>query len=38
LSRIEKFTNIIFDFEGIYSIEQAFVDEIFGVYANKHPI
>lgn len=37
LSRIEKFTNVIFDFEDVPSIGQAFADEIFRVYANKHP-
>jgi hypothetical protein len=37
LSRIEKFTNVIFDFEDVPSVGQAFADEIFRVYANKHP-
>lgn len=37
LSRVESFTNVIFDFEGVPSVGQAFADEIFRVYANKHP-
>ena len=37
LTRIDKFTNVIFDFEGIPSVGQSFADEIFRVYAKKHP-
>jgi len=37
LSRIERFQNVVFDFEGVSSIGQAFADEIFRVYANNHP-
>ena len=37
LARIERFQNVIFDFEGVSSIGQAFADEIFRVYANNHP-
>lgn len=36
LTRIERFQYVIFDFEDITSIGQAFADEIFRVYANKH--
>lgn len=36
LLRIERFKHIVFDFEGVSSIGQAFADEIFRVYANKH--
>jgi len=36
LTRIEKFQYVIFDFEDISTIGQAFADEIFRVYANKH--
>jgi DNA-binding transcriptional ArsR family regulator len=36
LARVDKFSNIIFDFEGVPSIGQAFADEIFRVYANKN--
>lgn len=37
LARIERFTNVIFDFSGVEAIGQAFADEIFRVYAIKHP-
>lgn len=37
LARIDKFSNIVFDFESVPSIGQAFADEIFRVYANKNP-
>jgi len=36
LSRIERFTNVIFDFDQVKSIGQAFADEIFRVYAQKN--
>lgn len=37
LNRIEKFTNVVLDFNGIDTIGQAFSDEIFRVFARKHP-
>jgi anti-sigma regulatory factor (Ser/Thr protein kinase) len=37
LTRIEWFQNVIFDFEGVTAIGQAFADEIFRVYAYAHP-
>ncbi len=37
LARIERFQNVIFDFDGVSAIGQAFADEIFRVYANNHP-
>lgn len=37
LARVDKFSNIMFDFEGVPSVGQAFADEIFRVYANKNP-
>jgi len=37
LTRIEKFKNVIFDFDGVQAIGQAFADEIFRVYALNHP-
>jgi len=37
LARVERFTNVIFDFADVPSIGQAFADEIFRVYAIKHP-
>jgi len=36
LLRVEKFQNVIFDFDGVPKIGQAFADEIFRVYAAKH--
>ena len=36
LTRVEKFKHVIFDFEGIKTVGQAFADEIFRVYANKN--
>ncbi|NOQ31609.1 MAG: DUF4325 domain-containing protein [Helicobacteraceae bacterium] len=36
LTRIEKFQNVIFDFEDVSMVGQAFADEIFRVYANKN--
>jgi len=36
LGRVEKFSYVVFDFEGVNSVGQAFADEIFRVYANKH--
>jgi biotin operon repressor len=37
LSRVELFKVVIFDFKGVDTIGQAFADEIFRVYAQKHP-
>jgi anti-sigma regulatory factor (Ser/Thr protein kinase) len=37
LTRIERFQKVIFDFEGVTAIGQAFADEIFRVYAYVHP-
>lgn len=37
LTRIEKFQNVVFDFEGVTAIGQAFADEIFRVYAQRNP-
>ena len=37
LARMEKFTSVALDFEGVDFIGQAFADEIFRVYANAHP-
>lgn len=37
LARIERFEYVIFDFDEVQSIGQAFADEIFRVYANSHP-
>ena len=37
LNRVEKFHWVVFDFEGVTTIGQGFADEIFRVYASKHP-
>ena len=37
LQRVEKFRHVVFDFEGILTIGQAFADEIFRVFALAHP-
>ena len=37
LARIERFQHVVFDFEGVPAIGQAFADEIFRVYATSHP-
>ena len=37
LSRVELFRTVMFDFQGINSIGQAFADEIFRVFAFAHP-
>lgn len=37
LARVEQFKIVMFDFEGVDAIGQAFADEIFRVFAQKHP-
>jgi len=37
LARVELFKIVIFSFEGVESIGQAFADEIFRVFALRHP-
>jgi anti-sigma regulatory factor (Ser/Thr protein kinase) len=37
LARVELFKTVIFDFDGVPSIGQAFADEIFRVFAEQHP-
>lgn len=37
LARVELFKIVIFNFEGVHAIGQAFADEIFRVFANNHP-
>jgi anti-sigma regulatory factor (Ser/Thr protein kinase) len=37
LNRVDRFKTVIFDFEGVETIGQAFADEIFRVFANQHP-
>ena len=37
LARVNRFRTVIFDFDGVDSIGQAFADEIFRVFDSKHP-
>lgn len=37
LARFERFEEVMLDFRGIENIGQAFADEIFRVFANRHP-
>lgn len=37
LTRVDKFKVVIFDFDGVDNIGQAFADEIFRVFRNNHP-
>lgn len=37
LARVELFKVVLFDFDGVESIGQAFADEIFRVFALQHP-
>jgi len=37
LARVDRFKVVIFDFEGIESIGQAFADEVFRVFRKQHP-
>lgn len=37
LSRVENFQYVVFDFDGVASIGQAFADQIFRVYVNANP-
>ncbi|MER2514661.1 MAG: STAS-like domain-containing protein [Nitrosomonas ureae] len=35
-SCFEKFSTVVFDFDGIEEIDQAFADEVFRVFQNAH--
>lgn len=37
LNRVEKFRHVILDFDGVDTIGQAFADEVFRVFAARHP-
>ena len=37
LARVEKFREVMLDFEGVDTIGQAFADEIFRVFQTAHP-
>ncbi len=37
LARVDKFKTVIFDFDDVETVGQAFADEIFRVFKNQHP-
>ncbi|MCD4741111.1 MAG: DUF4325 domain-containing protein [Desulfobacteraceae bacterium] len=37
ISRFDRFREVVLDFEGVTQIGQAFADQIFRVFKNKHP-
>lgn len=37
LARVDRFRTVLFDFEGVSAIGQAFADEIFRVFRMQHP-
>jgi hypothetical protein len=37
LARVNLFERVVFDFQGVEAIGQAFADQIFRVYAKEHP-
>ena len=37
LTRVERLTTVVLDFEGVEMIGQAFADEIFRVFKAAHP-
>ena len=37
LARVDQFKIVVFDFKDVESIGQAFADEIFRVFAKRHP-
>lgn len=37
ITRFDKFVEVILDFDGVTQIGQAFADQIFRVFQNKHP-
>ena len=37
INRFDKFVEVVLDFDGVTQIGQAFADQIFRVFQNKHP-
>jgi anti-sigma regulatory factor (Ser/Thr protein kinase) len=37
LARIDRFSEVMLDFQGVQNVGQAFADEIFRVFRNSHP-
>jgi hypothetical protein len=36
-ANLEKFRTVVLDFKGVRSVGQGFMDEVFRVFANRHP-
>jgi len=37
MNRVERFKNVMLDFEGVESVGRSFADELFRVFAGRHP-
>jgi anti-sigma regulatory factor (Ser/Thr protein kinase) len=37
LTRVDRFTEVVLDFEGVEAVGQAFADQIFRVFVRQHP-
>lgn len=37
MNRVERFKNVMLDFEGVDTVGRSFVDEVFRVFAGRHP-
>lgn len=37
INRFDRFTEVVLDFDGVTQIGQAFADQVFRVFRNKHP-
>ena len=37
LANLEKFSEVVLDFRGVTSVGQGFADEVFRVFARRHP-
>lgn len=37
LNRVERFQHVVLDFDNVQSVGRSFVDEVFRVFARKHP-
>jgi anti-sigma regulatory factor (Ser/Thr protein kinase) len=37
MNRVERFRNVVLDFEGVDMVGRSFADEIFRVFVNRHP-
>ena len=37
ISRLDRFTEVVLDFQGLTQIGQAFADQVFRVFQKRHP-